>query len=381
MHEDQMKPEMQGEKKIWENPKLIIYSLLFGIVGFFCVIEPVELVLGWFRQQFSGFLLAYNPVLSGIEIYQNIALILICSLLIGFLNGRFFHSVLWKSRADAIASGFFSGIGSITVMLIFLIFHQFEFFAGFGLYPFGLYFGNLQNLFTLINAVVLIACVCMLQIYGISLYHESKLNTSEQPGKTQKSLKNYLISKFYPTCIVVILILLIMPYCLIFAGIRAGVIERETPVYLGKDTYSVTKLNDTAIEITQTTEKDITSRYSLAHWVIPDMKKPSARIFISLPCTQKYVYDKYYQLVETRNTCTEVSDQKIIHSQNINITISPPEGLEYGNNSKVILNSQDNEVPCDTFVVEILPRQNTSNAIVFGRPSSQTSQSYCDIRV
>ena len=143
--------------------QLIFISFILGIIGFFVVIGPIEFVLNFFKQQFSDFIWVYNPALSVIEFYQQIFLVLVGSLLIGFIASRLLNSII-ANKTEMIVSGFFFRGGNIHPVTYFNKKFLVQFFLCF--YTSRIPLGWVNVIFKLLNVFILFGCIIAFQIYG-----------------------------------------------------------------------------------------------------------------------------------------------------------------------------------------------------------------------
>ena len=94
MFDERWNFSMIDVKRRFGNYQNILVPVFLGIVGFFFIIKPVELVLGFLKQQFFDFIYAYNPQIYHFPHYQAVLTFMVCSILIGF----FIASTNWFSR-------------------------------------------------------------------------------------------------------------------------------------------------------------------------------------------------------------------------------------------------------------------------------------------
>lgn len=111
----------------------------------------------------------------------------------------------------------------------------------------------------------------------------------------------------YRFLILVILALLIVPPVIAYIGMASGVIERDNPAYRPFDSVNVYRMEDESLLILLAPDPGCPQR------------GPGLR-FVNISVDGK-----------------DVSTQSIIMNSGLDLSIDPPEGLLYGNNSSAIL--------------------------------------------
>ncbi|WP_421908058.1 hypothetical protein [Methanolacinia petrolearia] len=292
-------------EKLPENRKLrdvVPAIILWGCFGGICLAVMVI-----FLQVIWAPVLDYSVSVSRVKDFQLIGVSAILFWILGMAASDLFCTGGEKARSPVI-TGIASGIAtafvfsSINVLLSRPFLFSWE--NGIISVQTGTLFFRLIEWLILFSAFAITSCI--FQSLG-AWYRHSRQELKQETVDVREKPSFHGMLYAYRFLILFILVLLIVPPIILYTGVTTGVIERDNPAYRPFDSVNLSRTDDESILILLAPDPGCPQR------------GPGLR-FVNITVEGK-----------------DVSTQSIIMNSGLDLSIDPPEGLLYGNNSSAIL--------------------------------------------
>lgn len=289
-----------------KNYYKVIFPIVIGVLGYFVIMTIVSVLFGFISQTIWDPLILYNRNLSNNLAYIKSLLFFSASALLGYLTIRMIGSDI-KNKNEAFSVGILTGIAIGIPYAYYNI-----------VIPFFLYLtpdsrGRIYYVF--LSLLVGLFSILIIEV-GTTLFTYRELRVKSEGTGQEKSGKfsRVLILIFFS----LVFLLVIIPIA-VLGGIWAGWISfaPNYPCHKDNDYVDIFRPNNDSIIITQLPPiQNCNMSISVSNW-LPRPKK------FENPTWQIYLNRK------------DISNASMIQRQNISLTISPPEGLVYGQGSSV----------------------------------------------
>ncbi|WP_048150935.1 hypothetical protein [Methanolacinia paynteri] len=292
-------------EKLPENRNLrdvVPAIILLGCFGGICLAVMVIFLQGIWAP-----VLDYNVSVSRVKDFQLIGLSLIIFWTLGMMASDLFCTGGEKARSPVI-TGLASGIATAFVFSSINVLVSPPFLFSWENGIFSIQTGTL--FFRLIEWLILFSAFAITSgiLQSIGAWHRhSRQELKQETVDVREKSSFYGMLYAYRFLILVLLALLIIPPVIVYAGITTGVIERDNPAYRPFDSVNVSRTEDESILIL----------------LNPDPE-----------CPQK---EQGLRFVNITVDGKDVSTKSVIMNSGLNLSIDPPEGLLYRNNSSAIL--------------------------------------------